>query len=597
MNNPLELLAPAKDKNCAICAINYGADAVYIGAKSFGARKKASNSLDDIKDVVDYAHKFFVRVYVALNTILRDDELSEAQKLLYDLYELGVDGIIVQDFGVFKLDLPPFLISASTQCDIRSVEKVKFFESIGLDRVILARELSLEKINEICKNTSLEVETFIHGALCVCYSGQCYLSYALGGRSANRGECAQPCRKKYSLIDENGKIYAKNKHLLSLKDFCAAPYIDNLANAGVVSFKIEGRLKDENYVKNVVMYYNKLLEKYNRISSGKVFCDFKPNVNKSFNRGFSTYFLSNMPDDICNFDTPKQVGEKIGVVKNISKDFIEIKTDVKINPQDGLCYFLGNNLEGFLINNVKCNKTMLQIFPNVMPKIQVGTVLYRNYDYEFEKLLKNSKTKRQIGVKFFVFENKILAVDEDGCESKFSFDIMEFANNQEKMRSLIENQLKKTGESDFYVMEIIFKSDKLPFLKISEINSLRRDLLKNLMAKRLEKYNNIRLCRKKKSIKAAAYPLKNNDYRLNVHNEKAKEFYKDCNVECRERSYELQKVNNAELMRTKHCLRRAFGMCLKGEKENKRLFLLDESGKKLVLNFDCKNCEMIIKKS
>ena len=461
MNNPLELLAPAKDKNCAICAINYGADAVYIGAKSFGARKKASNSLDDIKDVVNYAHKFFVRVYVALNTILRDDELSEAQKLLYDLYELGVDGIIVQDFGVFKLDLPPFLISASTQCDIRSVEKVKFFESIGLDRVILARELSLEKINEICKNTSLEVETFIHGALCVCYSGQCYLSYALGGRSANRGECAQPCRKKYSLIDENGKIYAKNKHLLSLKDFCAAPYIDNLANAGVVSFKIEGRLKDENYVKNVVMYYNKLLEKYNRISSGKVFCDFKPNVNKSFNRGFSTYFLSNMPDDICNFDTPKQVGEKIGVAKNISKDFIEIKTDVKINPQDGLCYFLGNNLEGFLINNVKCNKTMLQIFPNVMPKIQVGTVLYRNYDYEFEKLLKNSKTKRQIGVKFFVFENKILAVDEDGCESKFSFDIKEFANNQEKMRSLIENQLKKTGESDFYVMELIFKSDKL----------------------------------------------------------------------------------------------------------------------------------------
>ena len=595
MANGLELLAPAKDKNCAISAINFGADAIYIGANAFGARKNAANNLQDIKDVVDYAHKFFARVYVALNTILRDEELDDVQKLLYDLYEIGVDGIIVQDFGIFKLDLPPFLISASTQCDIRDSQKVNFFENIGVDRVILARELSLSQIKDICKSTDVEVETFIHGALCVSYSGQCYLSYALGGRSANRGECAQPCRKKYTLIDENGKVYAKNKHLLSLKDFCAAPCLDDLVKAGVVSFKIEGRLKDENYVKNVVAYYNILLEKYKRISSGKVFCDFESNVAKSFNRGFSTYFLKGRADDIYNFDTPKQIGEKIGVAKIIAKDFFEIKTDVKINAQDGLCYFSNDSLEGFLVNKVEFKNGYLRVFPNSMPKINVGTIIYRNFDFEFDKLLRNSKTKRQIGVEFFVFEDKILVLDGDGCSSKMPLDTKERANNQETMRFAFENQLRETGESDFYVKEIVFKTDNLPFLKISQINTIRRDLLEKLMTKRLEKYDEIRKNRKKKKISCAPFPLKNNDYRLNIHNKKAQEFYKECNVGCSERSFESEKVKNAELMRTKHCLRRAFNMCLKGQKEKEKLFLLDENAKKLRLEFDCKKCEMVIK--
>ncbi len=596
MVNGLELLSPAKDKKCAISAINFGADAVYIGAPSYGARKNASNSLSDIKEVVEYAHKFFVRVYVALNTILKDDELDEVQKLLDDLYEIGVDGIIIQDFGIFKLNLPPFLISASTQCDIRDIKKVKFFQDIGLKRVILARETSLEDIKNICKNSKIEVETFIHGALCVSYSGQCYLSCALGSRSANRGECAQPCRRKYTLVNEQGRVYAKNKHLLSLKDFCAAAHLDDLIKAGVISFKIEGRLKDENYVKNVTAFYNLALKNNKRISSGKVFYDFIPDVNKSFNRGFTTYFLTDANKDIYNFDTPKQVGEKIGIVKNIGKDFIEIKTNAKINPQDGLCYF-NEGLHGFLVNKAICQRGIARIYPNSMPKIKNGVEIFRNFDIEFDKILTNSKTKRQIGVSVVVFEDRIEAVDENNIKCAIPVSSDEFANNKDKMKLLYKQQLNKTGESDFYIQNFEFKCEKIPFLKVSQINALRRELFEKLMKLRLENYEKRRNDRKHRKITPVNFPLKNNDYRLNIHNKKAMEFYKECGVECAEYSYESNRVQNAELMRTKHCLRRCFNMCLKkgGQKEN--LFLVDENGKKLKLEFDCKNCEMIIKEN
>ena len=292
-----ELLAPAKDKQTAITAIKSGADAVYIGAVNFGARQAAGNSLDDIKEVVDFAHKFYVKVHVTINTILTDEELLQAKELIKKLYEIGVDAIIVQDTGIIKLairgELPPIPIHASTQCDNRTLQKAKFFDETGVSRVILARELSLEEIKTICDSVDCEIETFIHGALCVSYSGQCYLSQSIGGRSANRGECAQPCRKKYTLIDEDGNIIAKDKHLLSLKDFNASKYLTNLVDAGVKSFKIEGRLKDENYVKNVVAFYRQELDKISeKTSSGTVFTDFIPDVKKSFNRGFTTYFLN-----------------------------------------------------------------------------------------------------------------------------------------------------------------------------------------------------------------------------------------------------------------------------------------------------------------
>ena len=324
----LELLAPAQNKQCAIAAIDYGADAVYIGANLFGARKNAANTIEDIKEIVDYAHKFYVRIYCTVNTILNDDEILRAIDLIKNLYEIGVDGLIIQDMGILELaiqnKLPPIPLYASTQCDNKTLEKVKFFDKLGIKRVILARELSLKEISNICKDTNCEIETFIHGALCVSYSGQCYLSQSIGGRSANRGECAQPCRKKYTLIDSNNKIYAENKHLLSLKDFNASEYIEKLANAGVTSFKIEGRLKDENYIKNVVGFYRQKLDKVSeKSSSGKIFFDFEPNVSKSFNRGFTDYFLDKR-GKIYNFDTPKSIGEKVGKIEKVGKNYFVI---------------------------------------------------------------------------------------------------------------------------------------------------------------------------------------------------------------------------------------------------------------------------------
>ena len=305
----IELLAPAKDKETAFAAIDCGADAIYIGASDFGARRAVPNSIDDIKEVVDYAHKFYARVHVTINTILTDSELEQAVKLIHKLYEIGVDAIIVQDMGILKLavdgKLPPIQIHASTQCDNRTLEKVKFFENIGVSRVILARELSIEEIKNICSNTNVEIETFIHGALCVSYSGQCYMSYAIGGRSANRGECAQACRKKYTLVDSEGNIIAKDRYLLSLKDFNASRHIEELIKAGVKSFKIEGRLKDINYVKNVVGYYRREIDKFaEKTSSGQVELDFEPDLNKTFNRGYTDYFLDGRKK-CFNFDTPK----------------------------------------------------------------------------------------------------------------------------------------------------------------------------------------------------------------------------------------------------------------------------------------------------
>lgn len=594
---PLELLAPAKNKDCAIAAINFGADAVYMGADLFGARKAASNSLDDIKDVVDYAHKFFVKVYITINTILSEGELNEVQNLLYKLYKVGVDGIIVQDFGIFELDLPPFKIFASTQCDTKDAKKVKFFENIGLDRVILARELSLEQIREISSKTDIEIETFVHGALCVSYSGQCYLSYALGGRSANRGECAQPCRKKYTLIDDKGKIIAKDKHLLCLKDFCLLPYLKDLIDAGVSSFKIEGRLKDTNYVKNVVSAYNLALQGYSRVSSGKVFCDFLPDVNKTFNRGYCSYFLNK--DSKCgifNFDTPKQIGLKLGVVTGVYKDSFEIKTDVKIEAQDGLCYFFENELSGMLVNKTEKTKNGLKIFPNKMPKITKGQTIFRNFDAGFEKTLQNSMTKRKIRADITILNEGIEAIDEDGVREFVGFDdSVQTAENIKKVCQVYIEQLKKSGGSDFYINDVKIKAQNLPFLKISLINALRRTLLENLMSARIQKYKKIQGNYARTKIKPSKFPLTDNDYRLNVHNSRAKEFYKKCGVECARMSYETKKCPDAELMRTKHCIRRAFNMCLKKCADKAPLYLIDEKGKKLKLVFDCKNCQMIIK--
>ncbi len=339
----LELLSPAKDLKTGLCAINSGADAVYIGASSFGARQNAGNSIEDIKKLIDYAHLFNAKVYVTINTILNDNELSEAKKLIDKLYEIKTDAVIIQDFGLLNLslnnELAPIPIHISTQCNNRTLNQVKFFEDIGGKRVILARELSIDEIQKIRKNTNIELEHFVHGALCVSYSGQCYLSHYIGKRSANRGCCAQACRKKYSLLDEKGNYILKNKYLLSLKDNNLSEHIDKIIKAGVVSFKIEGRLKDENYMKNITLYYHNLLKGYPRVSHGEIISNFNPNPYKTFNRGYTSEYLFNKKDDIYNFITPKSTGEFIGTVIGSGKDSFTMNTKLELTNKNGLSFF------------------------------------------------------------------------------------------------------------------------------------------------------------------------------------------------------------------------------------------------------------------
>lgn len=583
----VELLAPAKNLEIGIAAINSGADAIYIGASEFGARKNVPNSLEDIEKLVKYAHKFNVRIHVAINTILNDFELEKAIKLVENLYNIGVDAIIIQDMGLLKAaidgKLPPIQIHASTQCDNRTLEKAKFFDSLGLSRVILARELSVEKISEICKNTDCEIETFIHGALCVSYSGQCYFSFANGGRSANRGECAQPCRKKYSLVDENDKILLKDKYLLSLKDFNASESIEKLINCGVDSFKIEGRLKDINYVKNVTAYYSNMLNKYaKRPSSGKVFLDFEPNVEKTFNRGYTDYFL-NERGQCFNFLSPKSRGEKLGKVKRIFHNYFEI--DAKLTPQDGVCFIKDGEMTGFLVNKVEGNK----IYPNKMDGIKTGIVLYRNYDAQFEKLLDNTKTVRKIAVTFAIKEGKVEAIDEDNNIVSIILPQGEQPNNLDKMKENLVSQLKKTGESDFYVTEVKILEQNIPFLPVAKINELRREILSMLSNERLTNYKRPG----QKPIHYADFLTSEVDYRANVYNSDAKLFYEKCNCTVVQMALESFESIPAgiELMRTKHCLKFAAGLC---GQPSKKLYLVDSKGKKYPLRFDCKKCEMAV---
>lgn len=577
-----ELLAPAKNKECAISAIDYGADAVYIGANMFGARQNASNSLADIKEIVDYAHKFYVKIYCTINTILDDNEILQAKELIKKLYKIGVDGIIIQDLGLIELamnnELPPIPLHASTQCDNRNLEKVKFFDEIGLNRVVIARETSLEEIDNICKNVKTEIETFIHGALCVSYSGQCYLSQAIGGRSANRGECAQPCRKLYTLVDENGKIIAENKHLLSLKDFNAEKHLEKLVKSGVTSFKIEGRLKDISYIKNVVAYYRQKLDEISKkSSSGKVFLDFEPDVKKSFNRGFTDYFLEKR-GEIFNFDTPKSIGEKIGKVEKVGENYFIIKNN-NLHAQDGL-YF---NNSGCLVNRVDGVK----IYPNKMAGIKVGMTIFRNFDSDFEKQLKISKTKRQILANIEVQDDRIIATDEDNNTAFVEMNSSELANNQEKMAQNFEKQLKKSNESDFYCEKISINASELPFLPISQINELRRNLFQKLMDERLKNYK----LQKQEPLRYAKFPYSEMDFRANVHNKFAKAFYEKCGCKITEKTIESgASIKDKPLMTTKHCLKYAFNMC----KKPINLYLIDEKNQKYKLKFDCKNCQMQI---
>lgn len=573
-----ELLSPAKDKETAFAAIDCGADAVYMGAAAFGARKNAPNSLDDIRDVVNYAHKFRVKVFITLNTILTDSELDEAVTLAGELDKIGVDALIVQDMGLLeKIKTIGIPVHISTQADNRDLEKVSFFNNLGVARVVLARELSLKQIKEIHDaNPKLELEAFVHGALCVSYSGQCYLSQYIGGRSANRGECAQPCRKKYSVETVDGKIIAKDIYALCLKDFNASNRLKDMIDAGVYSFKIEGRLKDSNYVKNITAYYRHELDKYSqKSSSGRSIYPFKPNPEKSFNRGFTDYFLEKRKD-CFSLNSPKSRGEYIGVISEVKNGCIKICTDKTIHPQDGLT----DGIDGFLVNKIENN----YVYPNRPVKFKAGDKIYRNVDVEFEKQVAQ-KVKRQIGVNINI-KDVITLVDEDGIKVSIPITGGEAVKNPEKMKETFVKQFSKTGESDFYIEDIKITSE-LPFMPVSRINELRRSAFDKLMQKRLDEYKR----EEHKNLVYCPYYKSQIDYRGNVHNLSAKDFYKKCGAEVCEMSLETELPKHpVELMRTKHCIKYALGMCKSPEK----LVLRDEYGKVYPLKFDCKKCEMSV---
>ena len=598
----IELLAPAKNLECGIAAIDHGADAVYIGAPRFGARAAAGNSLEDIAELVKYAHLYNVRIYVTLNTILKDEELPETEKLIWELYRIGVDALIVQDMGLLGLNLPPIPLHASTQMDNRHVEKVKFLAEAGFRQVVLARELSLEqirKIHEAVPETPLEV--FVHGALCVSYSGQCYVSQHCFGRSANRGECAQFCRLAFDMVDADGKIIAKDKHLLSLKDLNQSEELEKLLDAGASSFKIEGRLKDVTYVKNVTAYYRQRLDaifkrrkEYIRASSGNVKLSFKPQLDKSFTRGFTNYFLFERNKDIFSFDTPKSLGEEMGYVKDIRGNYIVVAGVKPFSNGDGICYLdERGKLKGLRINRVENNK----LFPaGEMPRIKQRTVLYRNFDQEFEKLMQRKSAERKIGVEMTLGENNfgftLMLTDEDDVQVSVTL-----AKEKELARTSqsenIKNQLMKLGNTPFEALRVDIDWKDNWFIPSSQLSELRREAVEKLLSARRMNYRQEHVVLPSTNHR---FPLNELTYLGNIMNEKAARFYRHHGVAKLAPAFEECPPKGAVLMFCKHCLRYSMGWCPVHQRAKSPFrepyYLVSSDGKRFRLEFDCKQCQM-----
>ena len=597
----IELLAPAKNLECGIEAINHGADAVYIGAPKFGARAAAVNSLEDIAALVEYAHLYNARIYVTVNTILKEEELKETEEMIRELYRIGVDALIVQDMAITKLELPPIPLHASTQMDNRTVDKVKFLRDAGFRQVVLARELSLReigKIHEACPDTPLEV--FVHGALCVSYSGQCYVSQACFGRSANRGECAQFCRLPFSLVDAEGKMIAKDKHLLSLKDLNQSEELEALLDAGASSLKIEGRLKDVSYVKNVTAAYRQKLDaifarrkEYTRASSGKCRFDFKPQLDKSFSRGFTHYFLHGRSKDIFSFDTPKSLGEEMGTMKESRGNYLTVAGVKSFNNGDGVCYLdEQGRLRGFRINRVDGNK----LYPQEMPRIKPRTMLYRNFDQEFERILARKSSERKIAVCILLTENNfgfsLTMTDEDDNSVTLTL-----PRDREPARTPqadnLKNQLAKLGNTPFEAERIDIDFSENWFIPASVLSELRRQLVEQLIIARKVNYRRELAVWKPTTH---AFPQQTLSYLGNVMNTRAASFYQDHGVKEVEPAYEKQPVEAAVLMFCKHCLRYSMGWCPIHQRERspykEPYYLVGTDGKKFRLSFDCKNCQM-----
>lgn len=611
MVQKIELLAPAKDYECGVAAINHGADAVYIGAPMFSARASAGNAVSEIEKLCHYAHLYRARVHVALNTILTDSELEMARKMIFQLYEAGVDALIIQDTGILQLPIPPIALHASTQMDNRTPEKVLFLEKTGFQRVILARELSLEQIREIRQKTSVELEAFVHGALCVSYSGQCYMSQSCVGRSANRGECAQFCRLPYTLKDADGKVIRERSHLLSLKDMDRSASLANLLDAGVCSLKIEGRLKNMDYVKNVTGFYRRtlddLLEKdsrYEKASSGKVALTFLPNPQKTFNRGKSDYFLFERENVMVNPDTPKSIGEFVGKVAAINGNILKINTDIALHNGDGLGFLAASGeLCGFRINKSEGNNVATL---ESVAGLQVGMPVYRNFDIEFNKLLQGNSASRRMNVDICFSESsdgfELKMVDEDGNAVSHIFDYKkELSQKGNAAIEMLKTNLSKLGGTPFVARSVDIQLSNPYFFPASVVNEWRRTLVQSLQETRMENYvrPTADVIRPTKHL-FDCLSVDKLTYLGNVLNEKAVAFYRSHGIENVELAYEANPVFDAELMRCKHCIRYSLGMCKKSKgaaASSPEPWTMETGNFKFFLDFDCKKCEMVVKKS
>jgi len=607
MKKKIEILSPAKNLVQGMAAINAGADAVYIGAPQFGARSNATNSVEDIHELVKYAHLFKAQVFVVINTILYDHELADCKKLIYQLYTIGVDALIVQDMAIMEMDLPPIVIHASTQANNRDPKHVKFLKDAGIKRVVLARELNLDQIKDISNATDVELEFFVSGALCVSFSGNCYMSIAGGERSANRGSCAQNCRLPYNLIDGTGKTLIANSHLLSIKDLDLSNQLPNLIEAGITSFKIEGRLKDMVYVKNNTAYLRKKLDAflennnaYQKASSGKTHYNFEAEMDRSFNRGYTDYFVNKRTEKIGSWESPKSQGQLIGKLIETKANGYIIENYDKLNNGDGL-YFINEEGEpdgmqiNIIINNI--------VVPNTFKTIKSGTVIYRNSDASFNKLVeREDSTIRKISVSLKFSETndgfQLTATDEDGHKSIAFFQSeKDLAKNEESTIPNIKKNLSKTGNTPFIVDEIdvVFSSNW--FLPISKINEIRRVVLEQLIENRITEYH-----REEFQIAKTdhPYPVSKLDFTYNVSNQLARSFYKRHGVTEIEKAFELQwDPGKSRVMTTKYCVKYELGKCSRfqkatmGEKVVEPL-TLKQGENEYKLKFNCKPCEMEI---
>ena len=617
----LELLSPAKTADIGREAILHGADAVYIGGPGFGARHNAGNSVSEIAALVEFAHRYHARIFVTLNTILHDAELEPARQLIHQFYDAGVDALIVQDMGILELDIPPIQLHASTQCDIRSADKARFLADAGLSQLVLARELSLPDIRQVAERVgdAATIEYFIHGALCVAFSGQCYISHAETGRSANRGDCSQACRLPYTLADEQGRVVAYDKHLLSMKDNNQSDNLEALIDAGVRSFKIEGRYKDMDYVKNITAHYRLLLDEIltrrpelARASSGVCHIGFTPDPDKTFHRGSTDYFATGRKDDIGAFDSPKYVGLPLGQVSRVGKDSFELVSREALANGDGLNFMKKREVIGLQANTVQWlgeddDGGRWQVTPNdpaVLASLKPGVAISRNRDHSWEQALSKKSAERRVGLNLVLADCTdglvLTLTDEDGLSVSREIALtLEAARDGDKALASLREHLGKLGNTLFVARDIQLQLRQPWFISASVLNGLRRDAVAALEALRVSSWP--RPPRKTPVEPPAVYPETSLSYLANVYNHLARQFYTRHGVSLIDAAYEAhEEPGEVSLMITKHCLRFSFNLCPKQAKGVQGVMgqvradpmVLKNGNETYTLKFECRPCEM-----